>query len=82
MKKRILSLILVLVTAASMAAAPASAGEGESPYRDVKTSRWSFSDIMYATENGLMNGVADGVFSPAGTMTRAMVVTVLWRMQG
>lgn len=82
MKKRILSLILALVTAMSMAAAPASAGEGESPYRDVKTSRWSFSDIMYATENGLMNGVADGVFSPAGTMTRAMVVTVLWRMQG
>ncbi|MBR6290089.1 MAG: S-layer homology domain-containing protein, partial [Clostridia bacterium] len=82
MKKRILSLILALVTAAAVFTAPAAAGDGNSPYRDVKTTRWSFSDIMYVTDHGLMNGVGDGIFSPAGTMTRAMAVTVLWRMQG
>ena len=82
MKKRILPLILALVTTAAVFAAPAAAGDGNSPYRDVKTTRWSFSDIMYVTENGLMNGVGDGIFSPAGIMTRAMAVTVLWRMQG
>ena len=59
----------------------AAAGE-DSPFTDVKTSRWSYGAVLYAYKNGYMNGVGDGRFDPAGTMTRGMVVTVLWRRDG
>jgi len=36
---------------------------------------------MYVTENGLMNGTGGSNFSPAVSLTRVMVVTVLYRMQ-
>lgn len=36
----------------------------------------------YVVANELMNGVGDGAFAPNGTLNRAMVVTVLWRMAG
>ena len=51
-------------------------------YRDVPSDRWSADDIAYATEKGYMNGVGDGRFNPDGTMERAMIVTVLYRMEG
>ena len=54
---------------------------GYEGYPDVKTSRWSAADIQYVTEKGLMNGT-NGKFDPTGKMTRAMVVTVLWRLAG
>ncbi len=53
-----------------------------SPYKDVKPSRWSYADIMYVSERGLMTGTSADKFAPAETMTRAMVVTVLYRLQG
>ena len=59
-----------------------TAAAEESPYKDVKTKRWSYADIMYVTEKGLMNGKDEGKFAPAETMTRAMVVTVLYRLEG
>ena len=83
-KRRILSAFLAFVTAATCAvgAAGAASAADESPYKDVKKSWWSYSDIMYATEHGYMNGMGGGKFEPQGTMTRAMVVTVLYRFQG
>ncbi len=53
-----------------------------SPYKDVKPARWSFDEIMYATEHGYMNGKGGGLFAPEEFLTRAMVVTVLYRFQG
>ncbi|MBR3991686.1 MAG: S-layer homology domain-containing protein, partial [Clostridia bacterium] len=38
--------------------------------------------IKYAVEKGYMNGVGDNKFDPAGSMTRGMVVTVLYRREG
>ncbi|MBQ3901307.1 MAG: S-layer homology domain-containing protein, partial [Clostridia bacterium] len=78
--KKLLTLILsalMLLGVFSLAAA----GE-DSPFTDVKTSRWSYGAVLYAYKNGYMNGVGDGRFDPAGTMTRGMVVTVLWRRDG
>ena len=43
---------------------------------------WYHEAIDFAVANGLMNGVADTKFDPDGTMTRAMVVTVLYREAG
>ncbi|MBQ1503714.1 MAG: S-layer homology domain-containing protein, partial [Clostridia bacterium] len=79
--KKLLSLLLVLVmTAASVAVVlPASAGD---LFSDVEEDRWSYESIKYAYENGYMNGVGGGKFDPEGSLTRAMVVTVLWRREG
>ena len=44
--------------------------------------KWYHEPIDYVFANGLMNGVGDRRFAPEGTMTRAMMVTVLYRMAG
>ncbi|MBR5448023.1 MAG: S-layer homology domain-containing protein, partial [Clostridia bacterium] len=66
---------------ASIAVLGTTAAE-KSPYTDVKPKRWSYPAIMYVTEKGLMTGTSADKFAPADTMTRAMVVTVLYRLQG
>ena len=43
---------------------------------------WAYPGIVYCVEHGLMDGVGEGRFDPEGTLTRAMVVTVLWRQAG
>lgn len=43
---------------------------------------WYHEAIDFAVSNGLMSGVGGGKFDPDGTMTRAMMVTVLYRMAG
>ena len=52
------------------------------PYQDVQQGDWYYSAVSFAYYNGLMNGVADMLFDPNGTMTRAMLVTVLRRLDG
>ena len=77
--KRPVSLILALLMLAGIfAAVPASAVK----FIDVASDRWSAEDIIFASDNGYMQGVGGGKFDPTGTMTRAMVVTVLYRMEG
>ncbi len=51
-------------------------------FEDVSEGDWFHSDVLYVYEKGLMSGTAEGVFSPNETMTRAMLVTVLWRLEG
>ena len=76
--KKFLSLIL----AAIMLACAVVTVTAASPFSDVKDTRWSYNAVIYAYENKLMDGVGGGKFDPAGTMTRGMVVTVLYRMHG
>lgn len=52
------------------------------PFTDVKKSDWFYNDVAFAYANGLMNGTGNNKFSPAVTTDRAMIVTVLWRMEG
>ncbi|MBR3424060.1 MAG: S-layer homology domain-containing protein [Clostridia bacterium] len=73
-------LALIMIVAALVSAIPA--GGEEISFSDVSADRWSFEYVKYAAEHGLMNGVGGGRFDPAGTMTRSMVVTVLWRREG
>jgi len=80
--KRLLSFVLCLFMLTSVLFISTAAAEKASPYTDVKPKRWSYTDIMYVTEKGLMNGTTADKFAPAETMTRAMVVTVLYRLQG
>ena len=48
-------------------------------YTDL-TSDWSRAGICYGIDRGIMTGTAENVFSPALAMSRAMLVTVLWRV--
>lgn len=51
-------------------------------FRDVPANAWYKDAVDYAVGMGLMNGVGGGKFAPEDSMTRAMLVTVLWRYAG
>lgn len=51
-------------------------------FSDVTEADWYYGAVMFAAENELMNGVGGGRFAPDRPMTRAMLVTVLWRYEG
>ena len=51
-------------------------------FTDVDAEAWYFEGVRWAAANGVMNGVGDGVFDPGGVTSRAMLVTMLWRMEG
>lgn len=52
------------------------------PFFDIPDDYWCYGDISYAYNNDLFKGTAENTFSPKATMTRGMLVTVLWRMEG
>ena len=54
----------------------------ELPFWDVRPEDWFYADVCYVYEVGLMNGTAEGLFSPDLFTSRAMIVTVLWRLSG
>ena len=54
----------------------------ELPFRDVRPEDWFYADVRYVYEADLMNGTAEGLFSPDLFTSRAMIVTVLWRLSG
>ncbi|MBQ7932418.1 MAG: S-layer homology domain-containing protein, partial [Clostridia bacterium] len=56
--------------------------EEESIYADIEADDWFYDDVVYVTGNGLMNGTGDNKFSPDVNTTRAMIVTILWRLEG
>ncbi len=49
---------------------------------DVHEGDWFYSDVAYAVEKGLFSGVSEKLFAPNSPMTRAMLVTVLYRLEG
>lgn len=51
-------------------------------FSDVNSNAWYVNAVEYATSNNLMGGTSDTTFSPNDYMSRAMVATVLWRMDG
>lgn len=51
-------------------------------YTDVNTEAWYHEGVDYAIKNGLMEGVGGNLFAPDATTTRAMVVTILYRLEG
>ncbi|MBE6700397.1 MAG: hypothetical protein E7582_00700 [Ruminococcaceae bacterium] len=56
--------------------------EWKNPFSDVKADDWFYANVQYVAQNKLMNGVAVDKFAPNDTLTRAMLVTVLYRNEG
>lgn len=52
------------------------------PFGDVKSADWFYNDVKYVYEKDMMAGTAADVFAPNATTTRAMIVTILYRLEG
>ena len=52
------------------------------PFKDVPAGKWYEDAVKYVCEAGLMEGTGNGRFCPNGTLTRAQLVTILWRFAG
>ena len=65
-----------------LAAAQAGAKTGALPFTDVSAAYYAADAIRWAWENGYFSGVSAVQFAPEQGLSRAMLVTVLWRMAG
>jgi hypothetical protein len=51
------------------------------PFKDVKETDWFYNSVKYAFENGLMTGTSTDIFNPLVDTSRAMIVTILHRLE-
>ncbi len=58
------------------------ATDTELAFTDVDANAWYYEDVKAAVENGLMNGISASTFAPNASLTRAMFVTILYRVAG
>ena len=57
-------------------------GASASQFTDLTSGSWYYDGVRYALENGLMTGTSARTFAPDRPVTRAMLVTILWRLAG
>ena len=77
MKRKLLTLVCVCGLTLSLAAG-ASAAE----FTDVRSGAWYEKQVQAVAEKGIMTGTTATTFAPDAYVTRATVLTVLWRMEG
>lgn len=77
---RVTAILLCLVLSCSLL--PVTGLAASHPFQDVPSSHWANSAVAYVYDNSLMNGTGSNTFTPSGTLTRAMFVTILGRMDG
>lgn len=87
MKKKLLSLCLMAALVLSLFPTASLAADENSqstplPFNDVSVSDWFYDPVCYVYQQGLMTGTGDAVFSPNMAMTRGMIVSVLYRLEG
>ena len=58
------------------------AGQVDNPFTDVSESAYYYDAVLWAVENGITNGTTATTFRPDATVTRAQMVTFLWRAHG
>ena len=56
--------------------------EWQAAFTDVASTDWYYSSVKYVVNNGLFDGTSSTTFAPNDDMTRAMLVTVLYRLEG
>ena len=52
------------------------------PFIDILNNMWYYNAVKFNYENGMIKGTSDIIFDPNGDLTRGMLVTILWRMEG
>ena len=78
--KKLVSLLLALCLVFALGASAFAAKIPASGFSDVSRSAWYAEAVDFVKASGLMNGVGDNRFDPDGSVTRAMVITVLYRL--
>ena len=78
--KKLVSLLLALCLVFALGASAFAAKIPASGFSDVSCSAWYAEAVDFVKASGLMNGVGDNRFDPDGSVTRAMVITVLYRL--
>ena len=76
----IMTAILSLLTISMVI--PVSASSHATIFKDVSPSDWYFGAVVYVNEKEMMLGVSKDSFDPEGKTSRAMIVTLLYRMEG
>ncbi|MCI8473822.1 MAG: S-layer homology domain-containing protein [Oscillospiraceae bacterium] len=76
MKKRLLSLLCALALTTGLCRA------AKAKYPDIAGDEWFVDAVEDMTEKGIMTGLEGGLFGPYEPVTRATVITVLWRLEG
>jgi len=54
----------------------------ENPFNDVSEGDWFYKSVRYCHENALISGTTEDTFSPQQPASRAMIVSILWRLDG
>lgn len=79
--KQFVAMFLTLVLTLALTA-PAFAAADDTGYTDVDAGAPYAGAVVWCREHELMDGMGGGRFDPDGTLTRAALATVLWRMEG
>lgn len=58
------------------------ASDWDNPYADIDNTDWFYDAVRYMTENGLMNGTSETMFSPYASISRAMFASALYCLEG
>lgn len=85
MKKKIISFLLAICTLVTLIPPQVFAlqeTDRTGPFTDVSVYDWFYEPVKYVHENNIFTGTSESEFTPGGTMTRGMFVTVLGRMAG
>lgn len=93
MRKKMISILLCLCLILAMGVSTAvfadepvadAANKGAAwtnPFTDVAQTDWFYDAVGYTVTKGLFSGTSDATFSPDESMTRGMLVSVLYRME-
>ena len=79
MKKRILTLLITFSLLLSCCVI-VSSEEDTLPFTDVKAGKWYYDAVVTVYNEGIMEGMREGIFAPSEDMTRAQLVTILARL--
>ena len=82
--RKLISIILILSLLCTTGITALGTEEAAQSLRfaDVLPDAWYADEVAYVVDHGLMIGTSDDTFSPETRMSRAMLVTVLWRYEG
>lgn len=60
----------------------ASLPQQETPFLDMDQEDWFYESVRFCYENHLMSGITENAFQPGLSTSRAMIVSILWRLDG
>ena len=80
--KRIISILLILSICLGMGLAAQATDGNESVFEDVQEKDWYYEAVSWAVAENITQGMSSSNFGAMNTVTRAMMVTFIWRMAG